>query len=393
MDCIVPNVLKKVDTCMLLKEYEMAIIEILYNFYKDSIKCTQIRTWYGYNDSMRLWMRYESTCPLRPADCEPLLRSRAESLRATSSSEAELAHHYEKAIQKLDSISFFHRLERLARHVFRDDGFEEHLDAAAGMLIFPNQLIYDFSKGVLRQIEMGDYISNHCPYALPYTVHPQITAESGNGSSQGDIQKYLKSILPNKVVRDYLLTVLGCLLGGRSDTRRIIVLSGRGCNGITTFINFLYETFGAYMFQLPWDIFYRKDFNKFDHQILQNHKGSRLAVMRAVGDINKPFQTSKVHQLLLDYPHISLLVYGHDVSLPSIAKEDSIWDLIDVISFDIDINKRRVPDMLSQLRSLSPSFLWLILQHHAQGQSGELIPPVEVREATARYRLKEYAMF
>jgi len=143
-------------------------------------------------------------------------------------------------INKLENVSFKKNVMTEMHYLFKslEPNFVSKLDSNPYLIGFKNG-IYDLENMEFRQGEQRDYLTLTTGYDfIEYDPDCQEVQE---------IYDFLRKIIPNPKVFEYLLKVLGRSLLGINDEHFYIFTGLSGANGKSTLINFLEYTLGDYM--------------------------------------------------------------------------------------------------------------------------------------------------
>jgi P4 family phage/plasmid primase-like protien len=143
-------------------------------------------------------------------------------------------------INKLENVSFKKNVMTEMHYLFKslEPNFVSKLDSNPYLIGFKNG-IYDLENMEFRQGEQRDYLTLTTGYDfIDYDPDCQEVQE---------IYDFLRKIIPNPKVFEYLLKVLGRSLLGINDEHFYIFTGLSGANGKSTLINFLEYTLGDYM--------------------------------------------------------------------------------------------------------------------------------------------------
>jgi P4 family phage/plasmid primase-like protien len=143
-------------------------------------------------------------------------------------------------IGKLDNVSFKKNIIAEMHYLFKqhEPNFISKLDANPYLFGFKNG-VYDLETCSFRGGNKNDYITLS-------TGYDYIEYDESDEEIQ-EIYTFLKQIIPNEKVFQYLLKILGRSLLGINDEKFYILTGLSGANGKSTLINFLEYALGDYI--------------------------------------------------------------------------------------------------------------------------------------------------
>jgi len=142
-------------------------------------------------------------------------------------------NHLYKICRDLKDSNFKGRVMKECAEFFQNDRFVEKLDANTNLLGFENG-VYDAIEMKFRDGLPSDYIS----MSTGYDYNPLAKSEG--------LVNFIKSVMPVKEVRDYLLTLFSLTLFGCNFEQIFPILSGVGSNGKSSLIDLLRRVLGDY---------------------------------------------------------------------------------------------------------------------------------------------------
>ena len=143
-------------------------------------------------------------------------------------------------INKLENVSFKKNIITEMHYLFKsmEPNFVGKLDCNPYLIGFKNG-VYDLENMEFREGAQRDYLTLSTGYDF-------IEYDPESDEVQ-EIYTFLRQIIPNKKVFEYLLKILGRSLMGINDEHFYIFTGLSGANGKSTLINFLEYTLGDYM--------------------------------------------------------------------------------------------------------------------------------------------------
>lgn len=251
-------------------EYDVS--QVIYAKYRDEFKCAQFKNndWYHYvghiwrntengvelqrrlsSDIAKLYIEKERTemnnlansggCPHTPKEPDP----------SCPVCQAEIRKkQYANARIKLKTTKFKENVMKECRALFFDKDFAMKLDENKHLIAFNNG-VYDTLTQTFREGRSEDCISfcTNIDFAVDTQYH-QFPCWS-------ELEKFLKSILPNKNVRVYFLKHLATCLSGVFN-QSFHILTGSGSNGKSMLMNLTSTAFGDYCYKANIAMFTQK---------------------------------------------------------------------------------------------------------------------------------------
>lgn len=152
---------------------------------------------------------------------------------------------------KLGQTGFKESVMKECKLLFFDGDFENKLNNNKHLLAFNNG-VYDLQKHEFRQGEPDDYISK-CT-----NTNFNITMTHTEYECWPEVEKFLKSILPNPRVRTYFLRHVSSCIAGSEGSQKFHIMTGSGSNGKSIFTNLIVKSFGTYATKVPVSLLTQK---------------------------------------------------------------------------------------------------------------------------------------
>lgn len=249
---ITPEIKKLLEDSLSGSHYKIA--KVIYSIYKHRFRIDDIKNpdWYEFDGfrwakthimniliSEELQKYYKGikisdTGALQNSDLQEFIQNK-------DKLEANLRNSLvDNIINKLENVSFKKNVMTEMHYLFKslEPNFVSKLDSNPYLIGFKNG-IYDLENMEFRQGEQRDYLTLTTGYDfIDYDPDCQEVQ---------DIYDFLRKIIPNQKVFEYLLKVLGRSLLGINDEHFYIFTGLSGANGKSTLINFLEYTLGDYM--------------------------------------------------------------------------------------------------------------------------------------------------
>ena len=215
-------------------------------------------------------------------------------------------------------------------------------------------------------------------------------------------EAFLREILPNEDVRDFLQRVFGYALTGDIGERILVVLLGLGRNGKSLLLRTIQIVIGPYAKTTAAELLMAKDHTAHPTEIA-DLLGTRLAissevkkgrtfdeeaVKRLTGDDRLKARRMREDFWEFDPTHKLVIAANHRPRVRDTT--DSFWDRFRLVPFPIRIADKKVnPRLRAELLKESAGILnWLIEGYRKYQQHG-LEPPQAVLDATKDYRARE----
>lgn len=247
------NINELLEESLIGTHYKVA--KVVYNIYKENYRIDDIKNaeWYYYNnvrwsktDMMSINLseevkKYYNSIKISDKNINILKDSESELNTESSmkSEDNERNKRIDNIINKLENVSFKKSIMSEMNYLFKtlEPDFVSKLDSNPYLIGF-NDGVYDLENNIFRKGKSDDYITQNTGYDyIEYNPESEQVKE---------IYTFLSEIIPNKVVREYLLKILGRSLLGINDEKFYIFTGLSGANGKSTLVNFLEYTLGDY---------------------------------------------------------------------------------------------------------------------------------------------------
>lgn len=247
-----PEIKKLLEESLSGSHYKIA--KVIYNIYKSRFRIDDIKNpdWYEF-DGIR-WSKTHIMNILMSEELQKYYKgikisdtgalqdcNLQEFIQNKDKLEANLRNSLvDSIINKLENVSFKKSVMTEMFYLFKslEPNFVTKLDNNPYLIGFKNG-IYDLKTQTFRTGDQNDYVTLSTGYDfIEYDEKCQEVQE---------IYAFLRQIIPNKKVFEYLLKVLGRSLLGINDEHFYIFTGLSGANGKSTLINFLEYTLGDYI--------------------------------------------------------------------------------------------------------------------------------------------------
>lgn len=230
------------------------IAKLLMEKYKFMYKCASIKhnIWYEFKNHR--WVEIDSAYSLRNLISDELTieYSKRQSYLYDLSKQKQgydkeqcinEATHISKVIRQLNNAPFKNGVIRECADIAYDPNFLKYLDENIYLLCFENG-VYDLKADVFRDGSPDDYISLCTGYN--YIEYDE------NDEYAQQINGFIDKIQTNKIMREYLMTLLSTCLAGSLAEESFYVFTGSGANGKSKLMELLKYALGDYF--KPMDI-------------------------------------------------------------------------------------------------------------------------------------------
>lgn len=216
--------------------------------------------------------------------------------------------------------------------------------------------------------------------------------------------KFLKKILPDKEIRDFVQRFAGYTLTGTTGEQCFVFLWGLGANGKSTMMEVLAHVMGTYESMTPFDTIRRRNQGQATND-LARLRGARM-VRASEPDKDVRLSESLIKQITGGekvtarflrreffefHPHFKLWFAGNHE--PRISGSDhGIWRRVLKIPFTVRIPKAEQVDqdeLIASLLGEREGILNWMVEGLKEWQQYGLTPPEEVRRVTQEYRENE----
>lgn len=322
------------------------------------------------------------------------------------------AEKIKRILGQLKNSGFKDSIMKECKHMFYEPKFYERLDANPYLLGFTNGVL-DLKALAFRAGRPEDYISMSCNYE--FTEYRQTDEEIV------EVQRFFKTIFPDKELRNYFLEWCSMLLVGGNEAKTFLVAQGEGDNGKSVAIDFLEYAFGDYAVKLPTSLLIGKRTQSSSATPeLARCRGARLAtlqepegsdtinsgILKELSGNDKMF----VRGLFEAGGEIRLMLKLIFIcnKLPKLTAEDqATWNRVRRLVFESkfpanidDVPKTvkeqiakkifpRDPRMSEKIENWKPAFMYLLFLYYRKlvaSGSKYIKEPQKVKDATQDYR-------
>ena len=229
-------------------DYDIAMV--IYNKFKQDFVCASIknRSWYEFKNHR--WVKCEDGYVLKMKMSTEVSRDYLKlasefAAKAASTEQQEEQEQFTKKNQILSKIAnklkrtdFKDRMLKECASLFFNEKFEDELlDANPNLIGFDNG-VYDLNNLEFREGHPEDYISFSTK--IDYIEYDPQDPYTDN------IIDFMSKVLPDKDLREYMLTLMSSMLDGNNKEEKFYIWTGHGSNGKSKCIELLEKVLGDY---------------------------------------------------------------------------------------------------------------------------------------------------
>lgn len=237
------------------------VARVLHRMYKYQYVCASAKAHMWYEFKGHRWQEIENGMSLKQKISTVLAR-KYRSLtyyyskklientdEATKKSLEEKMDQSKKLMKYVKDTSFKTKIMSECVELFYDPKFYQKLDSQTHLIGFENG-VYDLDNSEFRDGRPEDYISfsTFCDY-VPF--------DPNDYKVQGAM-KFIKEVLTDHEVREYVLTLMASFLDGCNYDQKFHFWKGTGANGKSTLVELFEDSFGDYACSVPHTILTQK---------------------------------------------------------------------------------------------------------------------------------------
>ncbi len=393
------------------------IARVIHRCYKDMFRCTSIKKGVWYEFVSPCWEPKEHAYSLRQYISNHIVKLYIEQStyyyqKSLLEEDNNIKQHFTDKAKQLAGITSKLKLSHFkdavikeASEFFMDEKFMNYLDENPKLLGFNNG-IYDLRTHQFQDGYPDDYVTMTTKYDYTGTNDDDI---------QNDIFKFIKSIMKNEEMKEYLLKIMAYMLDGEKYLEQLWFFTGNGRNGKGSLCSLLQKTFGDYYYE-P-DISFVTSSNKSSSAAnpeLAKAKGKRLIISSEPEDEEKDskFRVSRLkkyrgndliqarglYQAPIEFkPQFGMIFQMNDK--PELSKvDDAIAKSLKIIEFPYQfVHEPKLPHQRPIDTSLKmkfeqdirykQQFMLILLDYHKRfiQNHQNITDPQEVVEASAEY--------
>ena len=306
-------------------------------------------------------------------------------------------------INKLKITSFKKNVIQECKELFHDSKFEEKLNANINLLGFENG-IYDLENCVFRDGLPEDYIT--------YSTRINYYEFDDDDDRLNEVNVFLKQVLPKDNIREYIMTVFGSCVTGKTY-EKFFIFTGKGGNGKSKLVELLENCLGHYSCTLPVTLMTQKRARaEAADPVLASLPGKRFGCMQEpdkneeihVGFMKQltggdKLKARKLHKDPIEFkPQIKIFMCCN--VLPQVSdNDDGTWRRIRVIEFISSFVDEPNPNIRHQFKidtSLGEKitvdgpwvepFIYLVLEYYKKYKKNGIKEPAAVKKCTQEYK-------
>lgn len=269
-----------------ITEYDIA--NVLYQLYKDSYLCVNIKNNIWYEFKNHRWSEIDSGNSLRMSmsnDIHQLYFSKLQDITKKFSDDdksyddlqqKKLKDKLKKVAEicgNLKKTQWKNNIMREARELFYDNSFLNKQDGNANLLCFNNG-VYDFDRNEFRDGKYDDYITKS-------TNINYIPLKECDNDKQNEIVNFMNQLFPNDELREYMWEHLSSTLIGTNENQTFNIYTGSGRNGKSKLVELMSLSLGDYKGSVPITLVTqgRRAIGSSSSEVVQL-QGVRYAVMQ-----------------------------------------------------------------------------------------------------------------
>ena len=410
--------------CMLdsLSQTPNDVARVVHHMYKHEFVCAGVKKnlWYRFRNHR--WIELDDAIDLskKLSDTKPggliyeylnlnqYISSKVCDINCTMSNkqkqyEMENLKTISAIITKLKITSFKKNVITECKELFHDSKFEEKLDSNINLLGFDNG-IYDLETCTFRDGLPEDYIT--------YTTGNNYYDFDDEDDRLSEVRTFLTQVLPKDNIREYIMTVFGSCVTGKTY-EKFFIFTGKGGNGKSKLVELLENSLGNYSCTLPVTLMTQKRARaEAADPVLASLPGKRFGCMQEpdkneeihVGFMKQltggdKLKARKLHKDPIEFkPQIKVFMCCN--VLPQVSdNDDGTWRRIRVIEFISSFVDEPNPNIKHQFKidtSLGDKikvdgpwvepFIYLVLEYYKKYKKFGIKEPSAVKKCTQEYK-------
>lgn len=301
---------------------------------------------------------------------------------------------------KLKDTRYKDYLLRECCEMFYHEKFEEKLDSNPYLIGFPNG-VYDLEAMEFREGRPDDFVS--------FNAGVEYIPFDRNCEPMKELLHFFEQVLPNKNVREYMLTTLASFLCGFTREERFHIWTGSGSNGKSKVVELFEQAFGEYTCKFPVTLLTgkRAASNAATSEIARA-KGKRFAVLQEPSEGERlnigimkeltggdRIQARSLFKEPIEFkPMFKLALLCNEK--PTVPSDDGgTWRRIRVVDFTSKFvpytptqpNELPMDDSLpKKFEYWAPHLMALLIEYYRAYSVGRLTEPEEVLKCTREYQ-------
>ncbi|KAG1656968.1 hypothetical protein FOA52_004354 [Chlamydomonas sp. UWO 241] len=312
---------------------------------------------------------------------------------------SETAKTFNEIAMKLRNTTFKENIMKECAELFFVDKFEEKLDANPNLIGFENG-VYDLEEHRFRDGRPEDYItfSTGVCYVDYDPDHPTVT----------QINIYLKQVLTNERVRNYVLKLFSTFIHGHVKEQKFYIWTGSGSNSKSKLVELFEKSFGDYCCKFPITLLTQKRVaSNAANSELARSKGKRFACLQEPSEDEK-INIGLMKELSGGYKIMARALYKEPFEfnpqfkmlllcnhLPYVPSDDGgTWRRIRVVEFtskfvETPMGDNEFPidyELSQKMEQWTDHFMSMLLHYFQLYQKEGLTEPPEVLACTKEYQ-------
>ena len=389
------------------------IANVMYQMYKDEFIYTKSKSWYQY-DSHR-WHRISDGIALKRKISNELLNeymkftneitNQIQQMGDDDDAQKEVLLERNK---KISSIGVKLRLNSFKKNImdecielFYNADFEDKLDTNVNLIGFENG-IYDLNHGFFRDGNPDDYVS--------FSTKIDYIEYESNHELINETNQFIQQVLPNKEVREYMLTLISSFLDGKISQEKFHIWTGSGGNGKSKIIELFQNAYGDYTTVLPCSLITQKRArSETCNPVLVKTKGKRFATYQEpeagekinVGLMKELTGGDKITARPLYKDPIEFKPQMKQIltcnEMPGLTgNDDGTFRRIRVVQFSSCFKENPNPEnpnefpidvyLSEKLEGWAEPFMYILIQYYKQYKSKGIFEPAIVKLHTNMYK-------
>ena len=388
------------------------IAKVIHKMYKHQFVCASIKNKYWYEFMGNVWQPNDCGCNLRKRISTEVWKEYVntavyfQNLSTTSEIQVDSERNMEYAKKLLDiayklkTVPFKESLMKECAEIFYEPKFVEKLDSNLHLIGFENG-VYDLDNDEFREGRPEDYISfttgnDYIPYDPD---HPHVHG----------IQQYLRQVLTNPDVRNYVLKLFASFLHGSIKDQKFYIWTGSGSNSKSKLVELFEKSYGTYCCKFPVTLLTQKRAaSNAASSELARAKGKRLASLQEPSDDERiniglmkelsggdKIMARHIYQEPVEFnPQFKMLLLCNH--LPEIGSDDGgTWRRIRVVNFtskfvpDPNPERNSFPidlDLGEKMDKWKTHFMAMLLHYFKKYKEEGIQEPEDVLQCTTEYK-------
>ena len=398
------------------------IAKVVYNLYKQEFVCSDSRKNVWYQFRKHRWVLINDAVELRKRLSKEIINEydKLDKFLADQISHEEdedvkdlkrkKKETISKIIKQLKTTTFKGNVIKECSEFFHDDKFEEKLDTNINLIGFENG-IYDLDELKFRDGFPEDYV--HYSAGINYLEHED------DDEDIIDVKTFVTQVLPKKNVREYVLTLMGSILSGKTSNEKFHIWVGSGGNGKSKLIELFEYAFGDYCCKLPVTLLTQQRARaEGANPSVVRTKGKRFACLQEP-EKNEQIQVGLMKELTggdkiiaralhkdpIEFkPQFKLVMTCNKLIKPS-SNDNGVWRRISVVDFpsrfvdEPDPNNKyefKIDDNLNDKLKIWPeAFMYILIEYYKKFKKSGIREPAEVRKNNEDFKAESdvFALF